>query len=71
METNVDTRQDFVSWTSDIGKFGYLKFSAQSMAAWLFVLSLNTFVTDKDRDIAPLQQQTVCGQQNVHVFLTC
>ena len=53
METNVDTRQDFVSWTSDIGKFRYLKFSAQSMAAWLFVFSLNTFETDKDQVITP------------------
>ena len=27
---------DFVSWTSDIGKFGYLRFSAQSMADSFF-----------------------------------
>ena len=43
---------DFVSWTSDIGKFGYLKFSAQSMATWLFLFSLNTFETEKDQVIA-------------------
>jgi len=52
METNVDTRRNFVSWTSDIGKFGYLKFSAQSVAAWLFLFSLNTFETEKDQVIA-------------------
>ena len=51
METNVD-RADFVNWTSYIGKFGYLKISAQSMAAWLFLFSLNTFETEKDQVIA-------------------
>ena len=43
---------DFASWTSVIGKFGYLKFSAQIMATWLFLLSLNTFETEKDQVIA-------------------
>ena len=43
---------DFVSSTSDIGKFGYLKLSAQSMAAWLFLFSLNTFETEKVQVIA-------------------
>ena len=59
METNVD----------DIGKFGYLKFSAQTMATWLFLFSLNTLETEKDQIIAfATKKQTVCGQQNVHVF---
>ena len=36
----------------DIGTFRYLKFSAHSMAAWLFLFSLNTIETEKDQVIA-------------------
>ena len=48
METNVDTQR--ISLV--IGIFGYLKFSAQRMAAWLFIISLSTFETEKDKVIA-------------------